>query len=78
MEANARLSKGTRRHIRNAKAAIRRQFDDSPEAREKVRALIAKFYHNTKELEIKKKDTRGETKTVDVSGAVKKPKRAKK
>ncbi|MBI2054729.1 MAG: hypothetical protein HYT39_01365 [Candidatus Sungbacteria bacterium] len=41
----ARLSKGLRRHIRQEKAAIRRQFNDTPEAREKIKLLIEKFFN---------------------------------
>lgn len=40
----ARLSKGLRRHIRREKAAIRRQFNDTPEAHEKIKLLIEKFF----------------------------------
>ncbi|KKW20438.1 MAG: hypothetical protein UY75_C0001G0022 [Parcubacteria group bacterium GW2011_GWC2_52_8c] len=39
-----RLSKGLRRHIRNQKAMIRRQFNDTPEAADKIKALIEMFH----------------------------------
>lgn len=47
-----RLSKGLRRHIRQEKAAIRRQFNDSPEAQEKIKALIEKFFKPTEPVQV--------------------------
>ncbi len=47
MEAQKRLSKGLRRHIRNEKALIRRQFNNTPEANEKIRTLIKRFHKAT-------------------------------
>lgn len=45
MVQSPRLSKGLRRHIRQEKAAIRRQFNDTPEANEKIKLLIDKFFN---------------------------------
>lgn len=48
METAMRLSKGKRRHIRNQKSAIRRQFGDTPESREKIRTLVSSFFNPVK------------------------------
>lgn len=40
-----RLSKGLRRHIRLQKAAIRRQFGDTPETGAKIKELVDTFAH---------------------------------
>ena len=39
-----RLSKGLRRHIRNQKAMIRRQLGDTPEAVDKIKALLTTWH----------------------------------
>jgi hypothetical protein len=44
METAMRLSKGTRRRIRNEKAAIRRQFGNSEEAEKKIKDFVNTFY----------------------------------
>jgi len=44
MDERKRLSKGTRRHIRDLKANIRRSFGYTPEADAKLKDIYEKFF----------------------------------
>lgn len=66
MKEVKRLSKGTRRHIRGQKAAIRRKFGNAPEGEVKIKDLILK-HHGVKEpiiTETKVESEKTETKKL--------------
>jgi len=78
MVTTPRLSKGLRRHIRQEKAAIRRQFGDSPESKEKISSLILKFHQSAGGVKAAAAKVPAETKIApEVKAEKKAPKKKK-
>ena len=76
MVKTPRLSKGLRRHIRQEKAAIRRQFGDSPESKQKISLLILKFHKSASTAKVATAGAPADTKIApEVKAEKKAPKK---